>query len=91
MPNSPYLIDILYNPNEPDIITQIIDNNKPTRMFIVIFNMGYRDAKLFTNAAGFVEEFSTREDAERRASAEISSSKYRAFSVYQKPKHHAAS
>jgi hypothetical protein len=31
-PNSPYLIDILYDPNEPDIITQIIDKSKPTHM-----------------------------------------------------------
>lgn len=55
-------------------------------MYIVIFNLSYRDPELLTNMHGFVEEFSNIEQAKEAAEQWIDGDQYRSYDIYKSEK-----
>lgn len=55
-------------------------------MYIVIFNLGYRDPIIMTNSNGFVQEFGEEKSAKTEAETWIDGKDYRNFTVYEEQK-----
>ena len=51
-------------------------------MYIVIFNLGYKDSEILTNLNGFVEEFSSISEAKTEAEKWIDKTQYRCYNIY---------
>jgi hypothetical protein len=52
-------------------------------MYIVIFNLGYRDPIIMTNSNGFVREFGDNQSAKAEAETWIDGKDFRKFTVYE--------
>lgn len=52
-------------------------------MYIVVFNMGYRDSEFLTNSNGFVEVFSSKSEAAEEAEKWVDDKQYREFNIYE--------
>lgn len=51
-------------------------------MYIIVFNLGYRDVELHTNSNGFVCEYATLESAKETAGRYIDGKTYRCYTIY---------
>jgi len=52
-------------------------------MYIVVFNVGYRDSEIMTTSNGFIEEFPDPDSAAETASEWIDGTQYRNFKIYK--------
>ena len=52
-------------------------------MYIVVFNLGYKDHQLMIDEHGFIEEFAEYEHAEAQAKEWLDADQYRTFNIYE--------
>ncbi len=58
-------------------------NKNKNMAYIVVFNIGFRDAFLATDTHYFVEEYMTYEQAEEDAKAALDGNQYRNYKIFE--------